>query len=89
MQTIEAKIHVGADRQLRIDLPDTVLVGEYEVVLVLNQRSAAEVDAADEIALGWEKWFGEVDQLSLLEGPGEGEFSQHLVAKYRQQGLDL
>jgi hypothetical protein len=38
MQTIEAKVQIGDDRRLSMQLPTDVLVGEYEVVLVLNQR---------------------------------------------------
>ena len=92
MQTIETKIQVGPDRQLKIDLPATVSMGEYEVVLVLNHRSAetsAGPDEADALARRWDKWFEEVDRLPLPENPGAGDFQQHLVEKYRQQGLEL
>ncbi len=40
MQTIEARVQVGPDRTLSMQLPVDVLAGEYEVVLVLNQRAA-------------------------------------------------
>jgi hypothetical protein len=43
MQTIEAKVQIGADRTLQIQLPADVPVGEYEVVLVLNQASQVSV----------------------------------------------
>jgi hypothetical protein len=39
MQTIEAKVSVGSDRTLLIQLPTDVPTGEYDVVLVLNQRT--------------------------------------------------
>jgi hypothetical protein len=37
VQTIEAKVQIGDDRRLSMQLPTNVSVGEYEVVLVLNQ----------------------------------------------------
>lgn len=40
MQTIEASVSVGDDRRLSMQLPEAVPAGEYEVVLVLNQRVA-------------------------------------------------
>jgi hypothetical protein len=92
MQTIEARVKVGGDRKLTIDLPDTVLTGEYEVVVILNHRSAVADegdDRADPIARRWEKWFEQVDQLPLLDNPEEGDFQQHLIEKYRKQGLEL
>lgn len=46
MQTIEARIQIGSDRTLLIQLPADVPTGEYEVVLVLNQRPVSAVDEA-------------------------------------------
>ena len=46
MQTIEARIQIGSDRTLSVQLPADVPTGEYEVVVVLNQRSASAVDEA-------------------------------------------
>ena len=40
MQTIEARIMVGSDRTISMQLPADVPTGEYEIVLVLNQRSS-------------------------------------------------
>lgn len=40
MQTIETQVHVNEDRRLTIQLPDDLPIGEYEIVLVLNSRSA-------------------------------------------------
>ena len=92
MQTIATQIHVGVDRRLKIDLPDSVPIGEYEVLLVLNQRSAElpEVPVeTDSLMPRWEKWFGEVDRLTLPDDPEAGDFPQQLLDKYRQQGLEL
>jgi hypothetical protein len=41
VQTIETKVRVGSDRTLLVQLPTDVPTGEYDVVLVLNQRSEA------------------------------------------------
>lgn len=40
MQTIEARILVGSDRTISVQLPADVPTGEYEIVLVLSQRSS-------------------------------------------------
>jgi hypothetical protein len=39
MQTIETKVRIGDDHTLSVQLPADIPAGEYEVVLVLNQRS--------------------------------------------------
>jgi hypothetical protein len=53
MQTIEAKVRVGSDRTLSLQLPTDVPTGEYDVVLVLNQRtedkSVPDMTALEEI----------------------------------------
>jgi hypothetical protein len=53
MQTIETKVRVGSDRTLLVQLPTDVPAGEYDVVLVLNQRSedaiTSEMPALQEI----------------------------------------
>lgn len=49
MQTIEARVQVGSDRTLSLQLPEGVPEGNYQVVLVLNQQdsaSAPEVEAS-------------------------------------------
>jgi hypothetical protein len=37
MQTVETTVKIGADRTLSVQLPTNIAVGEYEVVLILNQ----------------------------------------------------
>jgi len=37
----------------------------------------------------WEKWFAQVDQLEVSPNSSPDDYEQHLVSKYRQQGLDL
>jgi hypothetical protein len=105
MKTIEAKVRVNADRTVTVqfpvdmELPGDVQAGEYEAVLVLGSSSdelvvkdsgQMEVEPQDEkMARRWQKWFEEVEQLPLLENPEKGDFQQHLVEKYRKQGLVL
>ncbi len=36
MQTIQGKVQVGKDRQLMIQLPESIEPGTYEVVVILN-----------------------------------------------------
>jgi hypothetical protein len=43
MQTIAAKVQVGADRTISVQLPKDYPTGEYEVVVVLNQCIQADV----------------------------------------------
>jgi len=40
MKTIEARVNINEDRKVTIQLPADMPTGEYEVVLVLNNRSA-------------------------------------------------
>ena len=43
MQTIEARVQVGSDRTLSLQLPEGVPEGVYQIVLVLNQQDSAGV----------------------------------------------
>lgn len=40
MKTIEARVNINEDRKVTIQLPADMPTGEYEVVLILNNRSA-------------------------------------------------
>jgi hypothetical protein len=53
VQTIEAKVQIGDDRRLSMQLPTNVSVGEYEVVLVLNQppRMTETVEIAETVEM--------------------------------------
>ncbi len=99
MQTVEAKVQVNADRTVTVQLPADVQMGEYDVVLVLNSCSdsavvkksghAEEAEQPDNLMSDtWEKWVEEVEQLPLSPNSiQEGDYQQHLVEKYRKQGL--
>lgn len=41
IQTIEARVRVGSDRTLSLQLPEGVPEGDYQIVLVLNQQGSA------------------------------------------------
>jgi hypothetical protein len=99
MQTIATKVRVNADRTVTVQLPADVQMGEYDAVLVLNSHAESAIvqesnhgdssENDDEMAIRWQKWFEEVEQLPLLENPEKGDFQQYLVEKYRKQGLVL
>jgi hypothetical protein len=100
MQTIAAKVKVNADRTVTVQLPADVQMGEYDAVLVLNSRLDSAVvqesnpaDSGEQdriMALRWQKWFEEVEQLPLSTNTIEpGDYHQHLIEKYRKQGLIL
>jgi hypothetical protein len=100
MRAIEAKVKVKADRTVTVQLPADVQMGEYDAVLVLNSRSDAAVVLDSNLAEGaqpdnlmteaWEKWVEEVEQLPLPSNTIQpGDYHQHLIEKYRKQGLIL
>lgn len=83
-----------------MQLPVDVQMGEYDAVLVLNSGSEAIVEKDSSNSEGeqpdnlmidaWEKWVEEVEQLPLSKNSiQEGDYQQHLVEKYRKQGLVL
>ena len=37
----------------------------------------------------WEQWFAEVDRLEVSLTPASSEYEEGLLAKYKQQGLEL
>lgn len=98
MKTIAAKVQINDDRTLTIQLPIDVQSGEYDIVVVLNNRSTnkevqesshSEDEQDKTMTRAWERWVEEVEQLPLSPSPTQGDFHQHLIEKYRQQGLDL
>lgn len=97
-QTITAKVQVNADRTLTVQLPDEIQTGEYEMVLVLNNTLPANNQAlatsehgtqGSPVADTWKTWVQEVEQLPITPNPTNSEYRQHLIEKYRKQGLDL
>ena len=79
MQTIEATVNVSEDRKLTIQLPTSIPMGEYEVVLVLNNRVAQTV----------EKPSIEAAQALLRQFVPEGRsLSTELIQQRREEGLN-
>jgi hypothetical protein len=98
MQTVEAKVEVRADRVVLVQLPTDTPTGEYDVVLVLNPRSDPaeesghiEGEQTDSLMTeAWAQWVAEVETLPLSSNAIQaGDYQQHLVEKYRKQGLVL
>jgi hypothetical protein len=100
MQTIEAKVEVKDDRVMSVQLPTNLPIGEYDVVLVLSQRSdLAVVEGSGDIegeqpdhlmTEAWAQWVAELETLPLSSNSIQaGDYQQHLVEKYRKQGLEL
>jgi hypothetical protein len=100
MQTITAKVRVNADRTVTVQLPADVQMGEYDAVLVLNSHvesvivqepNHGETKQPDNLMTeAWQKWVEEVEQLPLSPNTiQEGDYHQHLIDKYRKQGLVL
>jgi chemotaxis regulatin CheY-phosphate phosphatase CheZ len=50
-----------------------------------NQNTSSQ----ETLKAKWEKWFTKVDQLEVSPNSSSEEYEQHLVNKYRQQGLDV
>lgn len=42
MQTIQTQVNITSDRQLNLQLPEDIEVGEYQVVVVINPQTAAD-----------------------------------------------
>lgn len=98
MQTVKVNVKVDEKRTVTVQLPDDVETGDYEILLVLNNRSqdgietagiAEPVSSTSTVDDGWESWVQEVEQMPLSPKPAESEYQQHLVEKYRKQGLEL
>jgi hypothetical protein len=87
-------------RTVTVQLPADVQMGEYDAVLVLNSHAESSIiqelnhgesDQPDNLMTeAWQKWFEEVEQLPLSPNTIQsGDYHQHLIDKYRKQGLVL
>ena len=54
-------------------------------------KSQSPISSAFEMDFSqfWEQWFAEVQELELVLAEPVSEYEQGLLAKYRQQGLEL
>ena len=66
-------------------------------MLVLNS-SNGRAEIVPEIAAegkqkqlneAFEKWLKEVEELPISPSPVEGDYRQHIIEKYRKQGLEI
>lgn len=96
MQTVTTRVQVRGDHKLTIQLPEGISMGEYEVVLVFHDistphnPSAIQIDPQDEeLNNRWQNWLQDVEQLPSSQHSAQGGYQQHLLEKYREQGLEL
>ena len=99
MQTIQAKVHIKADRTLTVQLPAGIQVGEYEIEVTLKSSTAeisqtppSDTDDEQKSSRGkaWDKWIKEVEELPVSPSPVvESDYQQHIIEKYQKQGLEL
>ena len=52
-------------------------------------KLAERSNHADTVDDSWEAWVQAGEQMPLLPKPAESEYQQHLIEKYRKQGLNL
>ena len=90
MPTIQTNNQINSDRKLSIELPDNFPLGDYEVLIVLNPKESKEQpNESQTMTNAWENWVKEVKQLSPLPHSEPKNYQQHLLEKYRKQGLEL
>ena len=83
-------------RKIAIDklqkLPDSLLrqVNDFIDFLTYRYQARIAVDAhQNAFAEKWARWFEAVDHLSITSTESVGDYQQHLLSKYRKQGLEL
>lgn len=90
MPTIQTNTQINSDRKLSIELPDNFPLGDYEVLIILNPKESEEQpNESQTTTKAWENWVKEVKQLSPLPHSEPKNYQQHLLKKYRKQGLEL
>lgn len=73
-------------------LPDSLLrqVSDFIDFLTYKRQTQPQVDAfQNTFAETWTGWFESVDQLQVGSTEPVGDYQQHLLSKYRKQGLEL
>jgi len=73
-------------------LPDSLLqqVNDFMDFLMYRRRHRAVTDDyQDEFTQAWTRWFESVDYLEVTSVDSVSNYQQHLLSKYRQQGLEL
>ena len=73
-------------------LPDSLLqqVSDFiDFLAYKRQHNAALGDHQNELAETWARWFKSVDHLQVTLTDPVSDYQQHLLSKYREQGLEL
>lgn len=73
-------------------LPELLLqqVSDFIDVLTDRQQHSPAIDNSEnETTEAWARWFEAVDRLEIIPTEPANDYQQLLVAKYRQQGLEL
>ena len=61
-----------------------------QLPLKADATESFESEQTDDLMLeAWDKWAEGVENLSLSSQPAQSEYQQHLVERYRAQGLEL
>lgn len=96
MRVVETKVQVCATRQVIMQLPRDIPVGEYDVVLVMKEPTefspeGARLKAVEDIPIveRWQKFFEEMEKEYSASPSVPSEHYQSLVEKYRKQGLNV
>jgi hypothetical protein len=73
-------------------LPESLLqkVSDFIDLLTNRQQHSLAIDnPKGELAEAWARWFESVDHLEATPTGSVSDYQQLLLAKYRQQGLEL
>ena len=83
-------------REIAIDklqkLPDSLLrqVNDFIDFVAYRHQAHTDVEAhQDSLDEQWARWFEAVDHLPITSTKPDGDYQQHLISKYRKQGLEL
>ena len=66
MQTLHVQSQSGSDGVLHLDIPVETPNADYDIVIVLNPRSAASTPTAED--RGWPSGFFGIDRRSMARG---------------------
>jgi hypothetical protein len=74
-------------------LPDSLLQQVSDFIDFLSYRKLQDDSAVDcgseELSEKWTQWFEGVDHLPAIPTQSADDYQQHLLLKYRKQGLEL
>lgn len=73
-------------------LPEPLLKQVSDFIDLLTERKQRSIDINNpegEPAKAWAQWFEAVERLEVIPNESASDYQQLLLAKYRQQGLEL